>query len=216
MEKKRKRHVHGEFIVSAVLVLIIIGGVFFAYRWDAHKRKNIAGTYACNFPLQGRTEKEVKVFYRFDAEKGTYEEVWGDSVLMTGTYTVDGDTITGTTDGNKDIGAQSETEVFLVRDNKYLIPKNFIYEGTIPDGDTFDAECVLKDSSGTEYTVRFKKDGSFTYTAKGSSEDDDGSGTTGTYEREGDFLHRSNTDGVPMADYYIYDGKLAGFVYTKE
>lgn len=71
------------------------------------------------------------------------------------------------------------------------------------------------DSGGQVYEVRFAKDGSYTYMVKGISGEENSS-LKGTCEREGDFLHRKNGDSGAMTDFYVYDGKLAGIIYTKE
>lgn len=203
-----------ELVIAAVLTALIIGGVVFAYRLEEGRRKSVEGTYSCLFPINGSDEKSITVYYKFDAGKGTYEELWGERTLMTGSYDVEKDTITLVSDGNEELGAESETEYFYIKEN-LLIPKNYIYEGSIPSESTFDAECTMTDSAGAQYTVSFHKDGSYTYTTKGPSGEQTAS-LTGKYEREGQILHRTNEKGAVLTDYYIYDGRLAGIFYTKE
>lgn len=154
------------------------------------------------------------VYYKFDADQGTYEEVWGERSLMTGSYTIEGDIVTLVSDGKEEIGAESETMTCYL-EGDLLIPHNYIYEGTVPEEDVFDAQCTMTDSAGQEYVAEFSKDGGYTYTIRGMAGGDD-SVLKGTYEREGNFLHRKNDDGAPLTDFYIYQGKLAGIFYTKE
>ena len=214
MNNKHKRRIPGELLVAVILVAVIICGVFVAYRWDAGKRKSVAGTYSCKFQVNSSENNSITVYYKFDADKGTYEELWGERSLMTGTYTVEGDKITVVSDGKEELGAGSETDTILVKD-KLLIPESYIYEGEIPSGDTFDAECTMNDIAGQKYIVSFSKDGKYTYTVQNKSGGNDSS-MSGTYEREGDFLHRTNAEGVQLTDFYVFEGKLAGIVYTKE
>lgn len=207
--RKGRLRIPVEFLVSLILVAVIIGGVLFAYKWDADERKEVSGTYSCEFQLNGGAEQDsVTVYYKFDAEKGTSEELWGDQSLMTGKYTVDGNRITVVTDGNEDLGAESETEYFIVDEN-VLLSESYIYDGKIPEGTTFDAECTLLDSAGVSYKVTFAKDGTYTYETGDTV-------INGTYERDGKFIHRKREDGGALSDYYIYDGRLVGLVYTKE
>lgn len=212
--KKKKSIVPAEYIIAFAIAAAIIAAVVFAMRSDEKKRENVDGTYSCEFPVNGSDTKSVTVYYKFDAKEGRYEELWGERSLMTGSYEARDDTVTLTSDGNENLGAESETETFFVL-NDMLIPQNYIYEGTIPSGQTFDAECTMTDSGGQVYEVRFAKDGSYTYVVKGISGEENSS-LKGTYEREGDFLHRTNADGGVMTDFYVYDGKLAGIIYTKE
>lgn len=213
-KNRSKKRIPGEWLIAAVLAAVIVCGVLIAYQWDASKRKSVAGTYSCKFQINSSETNAVTVYYKFDADKGTYEELWGERTLMTGTYTVDDDKITIVSDGNEELGAESETDTFFVKDN-LLIPESYIYEGAIPSGDTFDAECTMTDSAGMKYIVSFKEDGKYTYTVKNKAGEDNSS-LAGTYEREGDFLHRTNDAGVNLTDFYVYEGRLAGIVYTKE
>lgn len=209
-----KRRIPAEYLIAAILVLVIIAVVWIALRADQGKRRRVEGTYSCEYLVNGDKEKSVVVSYKFDAKQGTYEEFWGERSLMTGSYTVDGDTVTLVSDGKEDIGAKSETIPFYLEDN-LLIPQNYIYEGSLPADDVFDAKCTMKDTAGQEYVVNFQKDGTYTYTVKGTAGEED-SVPEGTYERKGDFLHRTNADGQPLTDFYVYDGRLAGIFYTKE
>jgi len=211
---QKRRLLPGEYLIAAVLAGAIIFGVWFAMHADEKKRKSVEGTYSCEYALNGSEDNSIVVYYKFDAQKGTYEELWGERSLMTGSYTVDDDTVTLVSDGKEEIGAESETIKFLIKDN-LLIAQDYIYKGSLPSDDTFDAECTMADTAGQEYAVRFSKDGTYTYIIKGT-DGREGHAVTGTYKREGDFLHRTNADGGPMTDFYIYNGKLAGIFYTKE
>lgn len=210
----KKRLLPGEYLIAAILAAVIIFGVWMAMRMDEGKRKSVEGTYSCEYAVNGSEDNSLIVYYKFDAEKGTYEELWGERSLMTGSYTVEEDTVTLVSDGKEEIGAESETIKFLIQDD-LLIAQDYIYEGSLPSDDTFDAECTMTDVAGQEYVVRFSKDGSYTYTVKGMEGREDNT-LSGTYEREGNFLHRTNADGGPMTDFYVYDGRLAGIFYTKE
>ncbi len=212
--KEKKKLIPAEFIAAAVIAAVIIAAAALAIRSDEKKRGRVDGTYSCEFPINGSETKSITVFYKFDAKEGTYEELWGERSLMTGSYEAENDTVTLTSDGNEQLGAESETETFHILDN-LLIPENYIYEGALPSEQTFEAECTMKDIGGQQYAVRFEKDGSYSYTVKSASGEEN-SRLTGTYVRDGDFLHRMNADGAQMTDFYVYDGKLAGIFYTKE
>ncbi len=213
--KKKSRIVPGEYLIAAIFAAVIVFGVWMAMRADTGKRKSVEGTYSCEYPINGSQDKSITVYYKFDAEEGTFEELWGERTLLTGSYTVEGDTLTLVTDEKEDIGAKSETITFLIQDG-LLLDRQYLYEGSLPPDDTFDAECTMTDFAGQEYIVRFAKDGSYTYTIKALSADGDDKVMKGTYEREGDLIHRTNADGGPMTDFYVYDGRLAGIFYTKE
>mgnify|MGYP001104112377 CR=1 FL=1 len=213
-KKEQKRLLPVEYVIAAILVLVIVAGVWMAMRADAGKRKRVEGTYSCEYLVNGKKEQSVVVYYKFDADQGTYEEVWGERSLMTGSYTIEGDIVTLVSDGKEEIGAESETMTCYL-EGDLLIPHNYIYEGTVPEEDVFDAQCTMTDSAGQEYVAEFSKDGGYTYTIRGMAGGGD-SVIKGTYEREGNFLHRKNDDGAPLTDFYIYQGKLAGIFYTKE
>lgn len=121
--------------------------------------------------------------------------------LASGTFVMDGNKLTLTSDGGD---VQN-----LVKQGKYLIAKDYLYEGEIPDGDTFDATCTFKNSNNVVYSITFKADGTYV-------QDDNGDVSEGTYTRDGDWIKRESSSGTSVGiDYLIYSGRITNSYYIK-
>ena len=85
-----------------------------------------------------------------------------------------------------------------------------LYEGEIPDGDTFDATCTFKNSNNVVYSITFKADGTYV-------QDDNGDVSEGTYTRDGDWIKRESSSGTSVGiDYLIYSGRITNSYYIKK
>ena len=104
----------------------------------------------------------------------------------------------------------------------YLIPHTYDYDGTIPDGDTFDAEVRHTSSiDGSEFVMKFKKDGTYESYTVGKEKEK----TTGTYSRDGDIIAEKRDDYDPNDMYdalfgdtnyaLVYDGIYNPSAYEK-
>lgn len=135
-----------------------------------------------------------------ELDKGSYEEK-------------DGKMITTSSQGKKSLT--------YVKDGEYLIVENEMYEGTIPEKDTFDAVCTYEVEKECKKTITFKKDGTYeqeliSYAKEGSSEEDSKQTTTGTYQRKGKFIERTSDSKESLLDFYIYDNKISNAYYRLE
>mgnify|MGYP000924127619 CR=1 FL=1 len=142
----------------------------------------------------------------FNEKNNTYKEniSVGDKAveLASGTFVMDGNKLTLTSDGGD---VQN-----LVKQGKYLIAKDYLYEGEIPDGDTFDATCTFKNSNNVVYFITFKADGTYV-------QDDNGDVSEGTYTRDGDWIKRESSSGTSVGiDYLIYSGRITNSYYIKK
>ena len=99
------------------------------------------GTYSCEIMSSDNSSTVFEI--TFNEKNNTYKEniSVGDKAveLASGTFVRDGNKLTLTSDGGD---VQN-----LVKQGKYLIAKDYLYEGEIPDGDTFDATCTFKNSN---------------------------------------------------------------------
>lgn len=217
-------------IAGVVIVLIIvIASSFFNNSKDdakesASKAKSTAApkslaieegveNYEC---VIAEDSSNDTVFYvSFNSNDMTYEETITaasqSSSLDEGTYEVkDGKYVTKS--------AKTNSELTYVKDGEYLIVESEMFEGELPDGDTFDGTFVYEIKDEVKTTVTFKKDGTYqqeviSYAAKSSSSEDTTENTTGKYTRDGKFIKRSADNGDPLLDFYIYDNKISNAYY---
>ncbi|MCR5690913.1 MAG: hypothetical protein K6G62_01710 [Eubacterium sp.] len=104
----------------------------------------------------------------------------------------------------------------LVRDGKYLVTENALYEGDVPEGKTFDLTATTKNEDA-EVHMKFKKNGIFSVHVVSYESQADGSDTktddTGKYYRKGNFIYRTKKDGTELMPIYIYQGRLCTNYY---
>ena len=189
-------------IIAAVIIIVVAVVVVIMNKTGS--RDGLAKEYACVIPSSSESTTTFEI--SFDSSKQTYQENISvgksDVALSTGTYTVDEDKVTLTSDSGD---VQN-----LIMYEKYLVATDYLYDGTIPEGDTFDASCSYMNSNDVEYTLTFKADGTYT-------EDDNGSVSEGTYERDGELIKRTTSDGSKgMIDYLIYKNQITNSYYVAQ
>lgn len=189
-------------IIAAVIIIVVAVVVVVVNKTGS--MDGLAKEYACVIPSSSEETTTFKI--SFDASKQMYQENISvrksDVALSAGTYTVDGDKVTLT--------SESGDVQNLIMYEKYLVATDYLYDGTIPDGDTFDASCSYMNSNDVEYTLTFKADGTYI-------EDDNGSVSEGTYERDGDMIKRTTSDGsTGMIDYLIYKNQITNSYYVAQ
>lgn len=145
--------------------------------------------------------------FSFDKANGSYVEsiTLGEESyhLFEGTYRVE---------ESKDLvictPTKGEEQRFIIA-GKYLIADGFFYDGQIPEEDTFDLMCVYENSAGGSSLLAFSKNG--TYMESGGT-----TSSSGTYTRDGDFIHRTTDGGTELADFIIYKGQISNAFYIKQ
>lgn len=211
METKQKFKIPGEVFVVLGIIVVLGLAIFLAIKHDRIARAEVDGAYACAYESKAAdgSDTSITVSIVFDAKEGTFQELWNTSVFGTGTYTVDGKTISTV------ISATGEHDAETVRytvEGDVLIPLDYIYEGKVPSGDKFAAQFTMEDKAGTKSTLDFNEDGTFkivTISGTTSSE------VKGKYERKGDYIYRTKEDGGALTPYYIYGKQLVGAFYEK-
>lgn len=189
-------------VILAIAVLLIIG---FIIAIVILGKKETASELKTTYEMEIKSgDSDSTIFqYVFD-DDGNYSQLIGigdkQYPLDGGTYIKEGAEVTC-----KSSGAKQRTEVFKITGD-YLVSEDYMYDGIVPDTDTFDAECTHT-SDDSDSKVIFSKDGTFEY--KSSS-----SGTTdGTYERDGDIIKLNASDGSSLIDFLICDGQITNAYY---
>ena len=126
-------------VLAAVLIIVVAIVAVIAVKT---KDSGSLGTYSCEIMSGDHSSTVFEI--TFNEKNNTYKEniSVGDKAveLASGTFVMDGNKLTLTSDGGD---VQN-----LVKQGKYLIAKDYLYEGEIPDGDTFDATCTLLYEAG--------------------------------------------------------------------
>ncbi len=164
-------------------VLLILAGVV-GYNLTHPNTGGLNGTYTCQL-----TEEDSYIF-QMHLDETTAEfmiTVGTDDRMSSGTYCVKGNTLT-----LKNGDTKSEYDII----GDCLLGTGYYYEGSIPDGDTFDAS-ITQTTDAYSLKLDFASDGTYTSTITSGS-DGDSSDTTavtkGTYRREGEFLYRTRQE----------------------
>ena len=169
-------------VLAAVLIIVVAIVAVIAVKT---KDSGSLGTYSCEIMSGDNSSTVFEI--TFNEKNNTYKEniSVGDKAveLASGTFVMDGNKLTLTSDGGD---VQN-----LVKQGKYLIAKDYLYEGEIPDGDTFDATCTFKNSNNVVYSITFKADGTYV-------QDDNGDVSEGTYTRDGDWIKRESSSGTSV------------------
>ncbi len=137
----------------------------------------------------------------------------GEEVAATGTYTVNGNEIT------TELKAEDTDEVLktdkYILDGQYLLIEDGMYDGEIPDGETFETECQNVDSSGITIKYSFRKDGTYTCTEiLADKTEKDAIVLEGTYVRKGNLIEHT-LNGVELMEFYVYKGHLFTAYYME-
>lgn len=173
--------------------------------------------YSCVISEGNESEDSGSIFYlELNEKDGTYKEYLKagseKSEINSGTFTRTEDAIETV---NKD-----KKKNTLYYEGKYLISKNAIYDGEVPETKTFKRTFVSEVSDESKVEIKFKKDGTFTQNIVRYSANLDGSDTTnaaeGTYKRKGNFIERKKSDGEKMLSLYVYKNQLCTSYYKLE
>jgi hypothetical protein len=181
----------------------------------------LAGCGAVSADVIGENDYNVDGTYRMEVASGDEDSsVWAynfskDDMTFSETVTI-GENVYELASGSYDINAEDdlvqtvdqkdEKQDFVIY-GEYLLVDGYFYEGEIPDGTTFDMTCVHSVDDETVSKIEFKSDGSYTYTGSVKS--------TGTYQREGDVIELTATEGTSLVNFIIYKGKITNSYYIK-
>ncbi|MCM1258383.1 MAG: hypothetical protein NC307_11095 [Roseburia sp.] len=195
---KRIRVAAGAFLAGFAVVLAVC-----VYRGE---RGGSVDVYELKVP-ETAGEDSGNVF-RFAVDRGTMTYVQ-EAEIGGETFTLDSGSFSVEEGG---IQLYSETDdansLFAVIDGEYIFAKEYLYEGNIPDSRTFEAVCNYERNGGSG-GISFHEDGTYEeITAEGES-------LRGTYERDGNLIHRMLESGSPELDFYIYEGRITNSFYKK-
>lgn len=167
------------------------------------KQAEPADAYCCDLGIYGDDNTALWVY--FDRDAGTFVNQIGDDPVAQGTFSVNGnEIITVAEDGD---GNELAVIKYLL-DDGYLLIEDGIYDGEIPDGNTFEAVVEKKDSTGTVIRYTFREDGTYTcLEIPNGTKEKDGTSMEGTYSREGNVINRT-LSGNDMIPFYVYEGRL--------
>lgn len=202
--------------LCALLIVFITGGAACAADGNSEETpvQSVDGVYQMSSP----SEEDTIFRISFDAGTMTYVE---DMIVGEQSYTVDSGSY-HVEDGC--IFTFSETDdaksLEYVIDGDYILAKSFLYQGELPDGDTFEAVCAYE-GNGVNYEIAFHEDGTYEEISRTTGGEDleaaddmePGVQTSGTYARDGSFLKRTDDTGEPLSDFYIYEGQITNFYY---
>lgn len=170
----------------------------------------IAAAYCCDLGIYGEDNSQLWVY--FDVNENTFVNQIGDEPVAQGSYTTNGNEIITSVedeDGN---------EVSVIRyllDGEYLLIEDGVYNGEIPDGDTFEAVVEKTDSLGNIIRYTFREDGTYTcLEIPEDTEEKDGTTMEGTYTRDGNVIQRT-LSGNEMIPFYVYEGYLFPSYYVE-
>lgn len=173
--------------------------------------------YSCVISAGNESEDSGSIFYLELNEKDqTYKEYLKagstKSELNHGTFT--------RTDESIETVNSEKAANTLYMDGEYLISKNALYDGEVPDKKTFKKTFVTEVEGESKIELKFNKNGSFIQNVVRDSAGLDGSDTSdtaeGTYVRKGKFIKRTNDNGEKMMSLYVYKGKLCSKYYKLE
>lgn len=234
MEKKRRKKkrtpsdwiMDGILVAVALIVLILLGSMLkgkldveeIGKKAVAEKedQKKETSRYTC--VISDGSSNDTVFTLEFNNEEMTYQEsltAAGQSTdLDKGTFKQEGNAIVANSE-------KSKKQISYIIDGDYLLAKDALYQGTIPKGNTFEAECIYMAEGECQTTVTFHENGR--YEQKIISADKNGSlepgsevETGGTYDREGNIIHRTSDAGELLLDFYIYQNQLSNAYYILE
>lgn len=171
--------------------------------------------YICVISEEDDGEEGSRFCMELNEKTGTYRELInsGDS-----SSEIDRGTFQKEEDGIRMEGRRGNQNVLLY-EGEYLVSKNALFKGNVPEGKTFDKVFSHKVEGESEIVTRFKKNGTFSqkvirYRA-GLDGKDTSKAVKGTYVRKGKFIERTGEDGVKLMPYYIYKNRLCTSYYKK-
>lgn len=199
-------------LCALILVLIIGGAVYAAYSHSGEEIsvQNVDGVYQRKVP----TEEDTSIRIGFDAGTMTYVE---DMIVGEQSFTLDSGSY-NVEDGRLYTFSETDDERSLeyVLDGDYILAKAFLYQGDIPDKDSFEAVCTYK-GNGADYEITFHEDGTYEEISRAGGAEADSTEqklrTSGTYVRDGKLINRTDDAGDPAIGFYIYEGRIVNAYY---
>jgi hypothetical protein len=128
-----------------------------------------------------------------------------------GTYTKNGnEVVLEASDGN----GNAMTNNRLIADADRLLFENSMCQGTVPEGETFDATVDMTDGIGTYIRYSFKSDGTYQVYEKGkNTAEEDAVTLNGTYKRNGQLIEQV-LNGKEILPLYVYRDHVFASYYT--
>lgn len=191
-------------------IIVVLGGGLLAYTSLAENGNSadIDGTYELFVTDEGETAVIRMLFDRGTMTYMQQVEAGGETV------TVDSGTFAAEEAGAVQTFSETDDANSLryVSEGDYIIAENRLYEGVIPDGQTFDAQCFYPgDEVFSSSSITFFEDGTYTEESK----DAEGREGAGTYKRDQDLIHCTGNDGNTAFDLYVFGEQAAGSFYKK-
>ena len=184
------------FVFIAVVTIVVL-----------YVSKNISSELKSTYLMEIQSGDSDSTIFRYIFEDGNYTEMIGvgdkEYQLDSGSYTVKDDEVVCVS-----AGENSRTESFVIA-GEYLLAKDYIYEGVIPEGKTFSAKCTFA-SDTSDSSVDFSEDGTFVYTSSSSGI------VSGTYERKGDFISLNASNGASLIDFIVWNNRITNAYYIAE
>lgn len=186
----------------------VLAGFAVALAVCAYGGENGGGVDMYELSVPGTSGGDSGNVFRLAVDKGTMTyvqeaEIEGqDFTLDSGSFSVE--------EGG--IQFYSETDdanaLFYVIDGEYIFAREYLYEGSIPSGKTFEAVCSYE-RNGISQEISFHEDGTYEETTA------EGDSLSGTYERDGNLIRRTMEDGSPELDFYIYGDRITNSFYKR-
>lgn len=186
----------------------VLAGFAVALAVCAYGGENGGGVDMYELSVPGTSGGDSGNVFRLAVDKGTMTyvqeaEIEGqDFTLDSGSFSVE--------EGG--IQFYSETDdanaLFYVIDGEYIFAREYLYEGSIPSGGTFEAVCSYE-KDGVSQEISFHEDGTYEETTA------EGDSLRGTYERDGNLIHRMAESGSPELDFYIYGDRITNSFYRR-
>lgn len=196
----------------ALAAVIVVAALVCGWLFAVPHAGNVDGVYSC----QVMEDDSFSLKLTFDAKAHSYAQTVSDEPAGSGSYTVRGSKLITNNGSSKQTYAVYE-------DAQVLIPVDYLYEGTIPEGDTFGAKVSRTDSNGIQTIMAFAVDGTYTSTTIQSGADESAESTVvshGVYTRENDVIRRvvvqedGKESGVP--NLFVYEGSLCNYCFRAQ
>lgn len=174
------------------------------------ERLDIAAAYSCDLGVYG--EDNTTLWVLFDNSEKTFVNRIGDETVAKGSFSTRGNEIL--TSVEDEDGNEAAVIKYLL-DGRYLLIEDGLYNGEIPDEDTFEAVVEKTDSLGNTIRYTFREDGTYTcLEIPDGTEEKDGTSMEGTYSRDGNVISRT-LSGNEMIPFYVYENHLFVSYYVE-
>lgn len=158
--------------------------------------------------VPGTAGESSENVFRFAVDPGTMTYVQ-EAEIEGQTFTLDSGSYSVEEGG---IHTYSETDdvnsLYYVTDGDYIFAEAYLYEGNIPSGISFEAVCTYE-RNGADGEISFHQDGTY------EEETAEGESLSGTYERDGNLIHRRLENGGAELDFYVYGDRITNSFYKK-